>query len=194
MKYLFLDTETGGLDNTQADVLQLAWTVTDKNFEILRKYSFFMERTLPITERALEVNGLDDAFLKEYAAEPEQVYGTFLQDLMDADILVAHYAPFDKGFIIEDAARRLGDRGRETAFAIRERLESITTRDTKLDYIWLCSSWRERRHPGPYLDEMCQFLGVFTKKLRFHRADSDVEAMRLCMQAIKYQYSDTIPG
>ena len=194
MKYLFLDTETGALEPESSDILQLAWTLTDEEFKPLSSRSYFMKRTLPATERAIQLNGLTDAFLKENSTDPYEVYNDFLKDLKQADVIVAHYAVFDKEFICKDCFRRISAQEMQTAKEIKRIISTTRTIDTKLDYIHLNVQWKERKHPGPYLEELCHFLSVETRELRFHRADADVEAMRLCMKQIKYIYSDTIPS
>ena len=191
MKYIFVDTETGGLDESAADVLQLAWTLTDEEFRPLRTESRFLPQTLPVTEKSLELHGLTKEFLKENAEDPEEVYSAFLRDLSEADCYVGHYIPFDRTFIVADSRRRAKP---ATHWGIGQRLAQIRCIDTKRDFIQLCSDWQYRHHPGPYLEEMCRFLGVRTANLRFHRADSDVEAMLQCMRQIKRLYSDTIPN
>ena len=152
-----------------------------------------MRRTLPISETALGINGLTDAVLEAKAGNPEVIYRNFFNDLSQADYLVAHHAPFDKRFIAKDARRRLKGIADNLAVEMNGLIGTIKTIDTKKDFIFLNPIWKERRHPGPYLDEMCRFLGVRTSKMQFHHADGDVEAMRLCMRQIKTPYSDTNP-
>ena len=128
-----------------------------------------------------------------YAGNPEKIYLDFFNDLSQADYLVAHHAPFDKRFIAKDARRRLKGIASSVAIEINYVIRTIDTIDTKKDFIFLNPIWKESRHPGPYLDEMCRFLSVPVHKMQFHNADGDVEAMRLCMLRIKELYPDTIP-
>ena len=193
MKYIFIDTETGGIEPAEADILQIAWDLTDDGFNSIHKASHYMRRTLPISETALGINGLTDDILEAYAGNPEKIYLDFFNDLSQADYLVAHHAPFDKRFIAKDARRRLKGIASSVAIEINYVIRTIDTIDTKKDFIFLNPIWKERRHPGPYLDEMCRFLSVPVHKMQFHNADGDVEAMRLCMLRIKELYPDTIP-
>lgn len=193
MKFIFVDTETGGLNENENDVLQLAWELTDEDYNVIRSNSFFLKRRHPATQRAIELNGLTDAFLNENATDEYEVYRLFGLELKEADCLVAHYAPFDKAFIKADVKRRISGLEPEIAEGIIKRIDLIRTIDTKRDYMYINREWSLRNHPGPYLDEMCHYLGVESKHLRFHRADADVEAMRLCLKQIA-EINKTLPA
>lgn len=195
MKYLFLDTETGGLDKNRHDVLQIAWILTSDNFDIIASDNRFLQMTLTPTKEAIEINGLTGDFLKENACSPKDAYISLAQALREATCIIGHYVAFDLEMLDADVRRRLTDKtDKEIVNSIRLSLRSVPSFDTKKEYARLNPQWAARNHPGPYLDELCRFLGIKTEKLQFHRADSDVEALRLCMKQIKYLYSDTIQG
>lgn len=196
MKYLFLDTETGGTDPVECDVLQIAWQLTDEDFFVIRKASSYLHAVRAISPSAAKVNGLTAGWLDQNAEEPAPVYRNLLQALLEANVLVGHYIPFDIGMLIEDAKRRLNatQEDRHLSGQVTDALKNIKTIDTKTDYVSLNPGWKKRAHPGPRLDELCRFLDIKTDMIRFHRADDDAEATRLCLKAIKYMYSDTIRG
>ena len=196
MRYLFIDTETGGLEPTESEVLQLAWILTDKNFVILEKDSTFLSMTMPANPKALAINGLTEQFLKENAGEPLETYRKFCGALLKADCIVGHHIVFDIGMLEADIPRRLAECESLTAEdicrTILQKLRTTPTIDTKTAYLDLNPAWKKRPHPGPYLDELCRFLGVKTTGMTFHRADTDAEATRLCLEAIKKIYCDSI--
>ena len=194
MKYLFLDSETGGLNPDTSEVLQLAWILTDEQFESLSSRSYFLNMTMPATPESIRLHGLTKEFLLENAVKDvHECYFELLQDLLKADCLVGHYVIFDIQMIKKDIERRLG-KDDETGKKIIRILNTIKRIDTKTAYLKLNPRWRQRAHPGPYVNELCEFLNVDTSLLRFHRADSDAEALRLCMRQIKYISSDTLRG
>lgn len=189
-KYIFLDTETGGIDPAQHDVLQIAWCLTDSAFEPISRKSYFLEQVHPMTQKAFEMHGLTKDFLMQNASLPEQVYREFYEDLREADYLVGHYVVFDVTFVSTDCLRRLPHKEYD-GFVPEELCKELRSKpviDTKRDFIDLNTQWRFRAHPGPYLDELCRFLKVDTKEIRFHLADADVEADRLCVASLSQLY------
>lgn len=192
MRYLFLDTETGGLVPAAADVLELAWQLTDESFDVLSDGRHYLPMTMPASEKAQKINGLTEEFLEGKTSLPEKAYGEFLQALRQADYIVGHFIIFDVEMLKADANRRL--HYSVEAEEIGRYLERKKRIDTKKDYIFLNPRWKNRAHPGPYLEELCSFLQVSVPRGEFHSAMGDTNATRLCLKQIKYMYDDTIVG
>lgn len=190
MKYLLIDTETGGLDPDRHDILQIAWTLTDGTFAPGTPRSFYLKRTLPATEKALALHRLTDAFLNANKTSPAKVYRRLLDDMMDADVIVGHHPSFDLGFLQADIRRRTP----ELLPTFRLTLGSMQVLDTKTYFAPLRHEWSNRTYPGPYLRELCLALGVNTRDLDFHTADADVEAMRRCLETAAAGTNSPITG
>jgi ATP-dependent DNA helicase DinG len=97
-RHVFLDLETTGLDPRADEVIELGALFFENGREVRRIARLYSaSRPLPITIRRL--TGIDDAML---AGQPR--FGTDLAELREALAgwtVVAHNAPFEKGFLPE---------------------------------------------------------------------------------------------
>ena len=177
MKAIIIDTETSSLDEKKGEVLQIAWQVTDGDFNTLSRKNHYLRMTRHPDASSMAVNGLDTGFLEANAGDPFFVYSLLLEDLRDADIVIGHFVQFDIRHIKADAVRRLSRGGSR---ALKKALDSKPRFDTKLDTALTSGIWMERRHPGPRLQELCGSLFLDTDDISFHSADGDVEAVRRC--------------
>lgn len=100
MKYLVLDTETGGL-NPQTDALMSVGAILlDENLkEVSVNYALFQNiLDRDVGERAKEVNGLDESRLAT-GLYPVDFVSTWKMFTDYADILIGHNVAFDVGFM-----------------------------------------------------------------------------------------------
>ena len=104
-KILFIDTETGGIDPASHSLLSLALVVW-KELEVRASIEILVnDGVLNITERALEINGIDLAEHKKKAVSPVlalQQFNQFLDIHFSKDekiILGGHNINFDVNFL-----------------------------------------------------------------------------------------------
>lgn len=101
IRYLVLDTETTGMDDTQDRVVEVAgtWVVLEPTVQIERAFDTLVNPLRPIPALASAVHHLTD---KDVADAPpwDVVWRDVVQPaLTTADVVVAHNAPFDQKFL-----------------------------------------------------------------------------------------------
>ncbi|WP_017471921.1 PolC-type DNA polymerase III [Amphibacillus jilinensis] len=94
--YVVFDVETTGLSAVYDTIIELA-AVKFKNGEIIDKFERFANPHKPLSQTIIDLTGITDDMLKD-APEVEDVLSAFREWIGD-DILVAHNASFDMGFI-----------------------------------------------------------------------------------------------
>ncbi len=102
--YVVFDVETTGLSAVYNTIIELA-AVKIKNGEIIDRFESFANPHEPLTNTIIELTGITDDMLVD-APEVDEVIRTFNEWIGD-DILVAHNASFDMGFI-NAAFRKVG--------------------------------------------------------------------------------------
>ena len=105
MRFLACDTETGGLDPSQHDLLTLHMKVLDENLEVLDQISVALKHPVyRVSASALKVNNID-LVKHDQVAVPVEVAGNMLINFLGTHsraeklLFMAHNVPFDKGFI-----------------------------------------------------------------------------------------------
>ena len=101
-EYCVLDIETTGLSFRTEKITEIA-AVKIKNGEILEEFSCFVNPEKPIPQKIVEITNITDEMVKD-AETIEQVMPKFLEFIGD-DVLVAHNAGFDIGFLKYNAAQ-----------------------------------------------------------------------------------------
>ncbi|MEE2924277.1 MAG: 3'-5' exonuclease [bacterium] len=150
----YLDTETTGLDHRKESVIELGILIfkidTDsgKITEILEDYSQFQDPGRPIPEVVVQLTGITDEMVCGQSIRWETVN----QMLTTVDIIIAHNAKFDRGFI--------------------DPLVPISS-----ERIWACSmsqvDWSGTGTSCRNLSHLCMEHGYFFDS---HRAINDVKA------------------
>ncbi|MFG6148878.1 PolC-type DNA polymerase III [Halobacillus sp. B23F22_1] len=94
--YVVFDVETTGLSAVYDKIIELA-AVKIKDGEIIDRFESFANPHQPLSQTTTDLTGITDDHVKD-APEIEEVLKDFYQ-WMDNDILVAHNASFDMGFL-----------------------------------------------------------------------------------------------
>lgn len=99
--YTVIDFETTGLDHTKNVVIEIGAIKLDKN---LRDYASFntkvkLHRDEELPELITKITGITPESLEH--AMPAAPAFSLLRDFIGEDIIVAHNAPFDLGFLAE---------------------------------------------------------------------------------------------
>ena len=191
-KYIFFDTECNGLpfsnklgvDDTSnwPRMIQLAWLVTDEHGNILKRQSHIIyPQGFIITNEVENLTGITTSRAKSEGVNLRTVLNEFMDDLVDAELVIGHNIDFDKHVL-----------GCEL---YRERLDY----DTLLNKKSVCTMQRSTNfcaipnpnsyyggYKWPKLEELYQKL-FDTTLSNAHDALSDVEATRKCYFELKQQ-------
>ena len=167
-KIAFLDIETTGLNKQSDQIVELAIKVvavqklTGELLGVIDSYESFNDPGQPISESAMRVNRITNEMVAGYEIDwsiPESL-------LKVSDIIVAHNAQFDRGFI-----------------------------DQKLPVsrskVWACSmkdiDWFERGFTNNKQELLCIWHGFFFES---HRAMGDVDALIHLVTHFSYELNE----
>lgn len=103
MRYLVVDTETGGLDSQKNALMSLGAILLDDELNELSYHYMLFQNELKreVSIRAKEVNGLNEERLEK--ALPPSAFVPVWNILHDsADVLIGHNVAFDIGFMLEN--------------------------------------------------------------------------------------------
>lgn len=101
MRYVLgIDLETTGLDNKNDVVTEIGAVLwdTQKN-EPIKFFNKLIKIDRPVPEMIVKLTGIDDELLNKFGEESNKVWLDLKEFIKDADCLIAHNAPFDRGFI-----------------------------------------------------------------------------------------------
>lgn len=175
-KYIFLDTETSGLDCYEDRICQLSYLITDEDLNILEAKNFYFYLS-EVDDGASRVHGLTPDILKELSGG--KVFVDFAEeiaeDLKDS-MVICHNVDFDLNFLAEEF-RRIGtnDKLYEDCFCTMHAYTNIL----KLPHPYYYYKF-------PRLDEVVYYLNIssnqikdvinrsFEKSSGFHDARYDV--------------------
>lgn len=161
MRYIFLDTETTGLDPASGHrIVEIGGVELVNRRLTRRKFHTYLNPDRAIDEGALAVHGLSEAFLADHPRFNERCE-EFLDFVRGAHILI-HNAPFDVRFL-DAELKRMGMPAFSTHCA------SIV--DTLMQ--------ARELHPGKRnsLDALCDRYGISNKHRTLHGALLDSELL-----------------
>lgn len=96
---LFLDTETGGLNARDHDLVSVACILTDPTGQtVLEEYDTLVYPMKPVDPKAAAVNGYTKEAWDGNAIHASQAMVKVLQ-MLNGAMMVCHNTPFDKSFI-----------------------------------------------------------------------------------------------
>jgi DNA polymerase-3 subunit epsilon len=158
---IILDTETTGLDPRDHRVIEIACVEVEDFIPTGRTFHRYINPDRHIEIEAERVHGISNAFVadKPRFADP-QICDQFLEFVGGA-VIVAHNAPFDRGFVSAELARA----GRAGEIP---------------DERWVCTyQLAQKRFPGSYnsLDALCKRYKISLSEREKHGALIDARLL-----------------
>ena len=191
-KYIFFDTECNGLpfsnklgvDDTSnwPRMIQLAWLVTNEHGNILKRQSHIIyPQGFIITNEVENLTGITTSRAKSEGVNLRTVLNEFMDDLVDAELVIGHNIDFDKHVLGCELYRERLD------YDELFNKESVCTMQRSTNF---CAIPNPNSYYGGYkwpkLEELYQKL-FNTTLSNAHDALSDVEATRKCYFELKQQ-------
>lgn len=179
MKILIFDTETGGINPEQNDILQLSYQVVDcATREVLKEVNHYFpwpEEKWRVQPGAICVNGLTEEFLatKELSNRYDALE-EFFDDMYGCTYLVAHNGDFDKRFIIAEAQRQ------HYIIGPNEWKPIIDTMKTTTELCQLPPHPGRSGYKWPKLCELAECLRIPMDDINLHDSSADVELTKRC--------------
>lgn len=101
--YLVFDTETSGgfpkkhtpYNDQKCSIVQLAFLVADKDFNVVTSQNFLIQQDSPICEASQAIHKKTDLMCCEYGVEPSFAFNNFFTWCGRADFIIAHNINFD---------------------------------------------------------------------------------------------------
>jgi DNA polymerase-3 subunit epsilon len=158
---IILDTETTGLDPRDHRVIEIACVEIEDFLPTGRTFHRYINPDRHIEAEAERVHGISNAMVadKPRFSEPE-ICDHFLEFVGDA-VIVAHNAPFDRGFVNAELSRA----GRAGEIP---------------DHRWVCTyQLAQKRFPGMYnsLDALCKRYRISLSEREKHGALIDARLL-----------------
>ncbi|MGL6025290.1 MAG: 3'-5' exonuclease [Cetobacterium sp.] len=106
MKLLFIDTETGGINEKENSLLSIALICWEDKKVVDKLEIFIKEESYNVTEKAMEINGLNLEKLKKYGLEKkvavEKINSFILKNFKEEKaVLCGHNVGYDIRFLKE---------------------------------------------------------------------------------------------
>lgn len=107
MSIIIFDTETSGLPKKQRDfsevkMLELGYLKLDEDLNIINENRYLVRVDIEVPEIITKLTGITNEELNKNGEELENILNTFLVDIKDADILIAHNNRFDLGMLRQE--------------------------------------------------------------------------------------------
>lgn len=178
MNNLFVDTETLGkpldhelsyknIDNWP-DIRQIAWIITDKDFNVIKERNFF---TIPSSFPR------EDDYLEPIVKPIYEILGLFLKDLEQCDVIVGHNIEYDINVIASQLYRYSLD---------ENKLLNITHFCTMISSVSYCGFDTTIGYRYPKLQEL--YCKIFSKPFKgAHDAYNDITATVKCTKELFYK-------
>ena len=167
MRQIVLDTETTGLEPQEGHRIIEIGCVELINRKITgKRYHVYINPERNIDQGAVDVHGLDNAFLKDKPIF-EQIVDDFIRFVENSELII-HNAPFDVGFINAELNR------------LDEAKLPVDKRNiTKLCGVLDTLAMAKKKHPGQRngLDALCKRYNVNNSHRELHGALLDAEIL-----------------
>lgn len=171
-RYLFIDTETTGLDVRYHHLVQVAWILTDQKDTPITSGNFIIQpQGFSVPVSASRIHGITNRKAIAEGRPLREVLRLLSYSFDAATAIVGHNPAFDLGFLY-DAAE-------ETGICLQEGLCVYDTSDQGTAFCKLPSSSGHYQYRTPSLTDLHQILFGYPFK-GAHDALADTEAARRC--------------
>ncbi len=180
-KVLIFDTETGGFNPEEHDLLQLSYKIVDADeWKVLSDVNHFFKWTSPerVGEGAIAVNGLTEEYLETVPCSERRVaMQKFVDDLALCDAVAAHNFEFDCRFLEWNC----DNEGLEKPHWPKR---IIDTMKESTDFCQLPPRPGRTGYKYPRLYELANVLDVSTDDIHLHDSTGDVELTFRCLRRL----------
>ena len=189
IKYIFFDSESNGLPreprlgvsftSNWPRMIQLAWIVTDENGNILKRQSHIIyPQGFNIIEPIAKLTRITTERAQREGVDLYSVLTEFMEDVNDAQLLIAHNIDFDKRVVGCELYRENMD------YDSLLNKSMVCTMQKSTNFCAIPSNGNHAGYKWPKLEELHQKL-FGTTFSGAHDAMSDVEATRKCYFELK---------
>lgn len=177
--FMVFDTETGGLNAEENDILQLSYQIVDRNtLKVVKEVNQFFPWPADksrIQMGAIKVNGLTESYLaRKVLSNRKDAITRFFQDMGNCSFIVAHNGEFDKKFINATASRE------HVLYVANQWPLMIDTMKTTIDLCRIPQRSGKSGYKWPKLIELAECLRIKTDDINLHDSSSDVELTKRC--------------
>lgn len=158
MSYVFLDTETSGLNSSRDRVIQLSYIITNDKYEIIEGKNFYLNIDEYIPQEATMVHGIDNEKLKELSGGKtfKDYAKEILWDFQNSKV-ICHNVEFDIAFLENEF------------FRIDKSIKINKTFCTMRNYTNICRIGFDdyyNSYKWPKLSEVVEYLNINSEELK----------------------------
>lgn len=180
MKIIIFDTETSGLpiknDFSKIRMLELGYLVLTEDFEIVKERNYINYLHLEVPEIITQLTGITSEKLIEEGVMLNKIFLNLLEDVKEADVLIAHNNRFDLGVLRQE----FKNIGAEKVF------EEKIYRKINLDSVQIFKEYIDKKDIENY---KLQTIYKYYEKddyIQTHRALDDCFMLNKCFKHIKF--------
>ena len=180
----FVDLETDGLrtNNTEPNIIQIAWLITNLDGQILKEESYLINTEKLDKNNAFDINNISIGTIKQIGIDCDEALKYFTNDLAFCHYLVAHNINFDVP-IINNHLKKAG------MPMVSKKLRQICTMTSSVEF---CAIEGKSGLRYPKLSEL--YAKLFKKELnQVHNAELDVLVTAKCFRELLSMNVITLP-
>lgn len=171
-RYLFIDTETTGLDARHNELVQVAWILTDGRDADITSGDFIIKPVgFTIPASATRIHGITNSQAVTEGRPLNEVLRLLAVSMDAATAIVGHNPGFDLDFIYDDAER--------AGIDLFKGHRIYDTSDGGTEFCRLPSSCKQYKYRTPSLTDLHQILFGYPFD-GAHSAMADAQAVRRC--------------
>jgi DNA polymerase III alpha subunit (gram-positive type) len=175
--YMFLDTETTGINTIIDDIIQLSYFIYNENILVKKVNRYIIPEFCIISEFITSINGINNKLISEKGEKFTSVFNDFINDLKNIDCIVGHNVMFDIKMILSNLKKY-----NVTNINIFDNIAIECTMNMGIDTCNLYKKNGTKKYPK--LSEL--YKKLFGKDLLgAHNAEIDVEACVKCYNKLK---------
>ena len=172
LRFIYLDTETTGLNPKKDKIIELAMVVVEDDV-IIKEYDEFINHHEKISEEVTELTGISNEILEKEGISEVQVMWDIFDLWKPGTVIIAHNTQFDLSFVYE-----LLKRYTRFAYNIIQ----------KCYYIDTLTIVKDRKAYPHKLCDCCEYYNIEVDN--FHRAIDDTKALYNLVEKLDEERDD----